>query len=99
VSAIIVDCDAHGPRPEAFVCSHIAAGLNYRTSPGFIAYPGSDMEYPDAWCPACEVYKQEHGGDWTDEITPPGFFRLICSDCYKDAQALARNAGVLELRN
>jgi hypothetical protein len=94
----LVNCDVHGPKPEAFVCSHIAEGLFSRTSPGFIAFPGPDMDFPDAWCPACEGYKQEHGGEWTEENTPPGFFRLICSSCYDDAQGLAADAGVLELK-
>jgi hypothetical protein len=89
----------HGRRPEAFACKHIVSGLFMRSSPGFIAFPGSDMDYPDAWCPECENYKQSCGGDWTDENTPQGLFRLLCCDCYLDAQALAQAAVLLDLRD
>jgi hypothetical protein len=70
-----------------------------RTSPGFIAFLGPDMEYPDAWCPDCEQYKLESGGAWTDENTPSGLFKLLCCDCYLDAQELACTAGRLDLRD
>ena len=87
-----IQCDAHGPQPISFACTHIAHGLLDGTSPGFVIAPEEPAEaYPLAWCAQCERLIGEAGWRrWLDELAD---FKMLCAACYLEARDLARDAG------
>jgi hypothetical protein len=99
VSRDLCECEAHGSRPETYVCNHIASALGREETAGFVCYPGDDEDgLTDAWCDDCEAYLQANGGDWIDdEVEVPGGLSILCSDCYLQARKMAADAGRLRV--
>jgi hypothetical protein len=82
-----VECDTHGPSPEAFVCQHIAAGLLRRERVGFYwTVHDPENPYPDAWCSECEERVKQTGGEWEGEALKHLQPKIMCSHCYEVAK-------------
>jgi hypothetical protein len=75
-----IQCDSHGERPRAFVCSHLVgqpSGLGFNRDE-----PSPDNPFPDAWCDDCEIIRVAHNG-WNDESQKLAKISLLCSACYE----------------
>jgi hypothetical protein len=77
-------CEKHGQQQIAFVCYHVTAASKGETV-GFVSSrPDDENDLRDAWCEACDVYLQAHGGDWVDGVAEvPDGISLICAECYR----------------
>jgi hypothetical protein len=86
-----VHCGRHGDNREAFMCKH----LLHHSRLGFFSDPEEpDNPYPDAWCPACEQERIDHGaaGEFNSDYARANF-ALVCGECYKEIKA--KNVGNL----
>jgi hypothetical protein len=93
------ECETHGPRPETYVCAHIASAACHGTTAGFVTYPpDNDDGLSDAWCEGCEEFLQANGGEWVDDqVEVPDGLAILCSECYLKAKSLAAVAGRLHV--
>ncbi len=83
----MIECADHGPRPETFVCQHLALSLRTRKPVGFFWAQGA-KERPDAWCQECNQRVKAAGGRWVGEAAEKLGVRLICAGCYDDLHEL-----------
>jgi hypothetical protein len=78
-----VQCNTHGEREEAFVCTHLVGegtGLGFHCD-----VPSAENPFPDAWCDNCELIREAHG-EWNDEAQKLSKISLLCSGCYERAR-------------
>jgi len=80
----VCECREHGEQPITFVCQHIASTARPNTA-GFVSYsPEGRDDLRDAWCSACDVYLEEHGGDWIEgSVEVPDGITILCAECYR----------------
>ena len=83
-----VECPEHGPRPEAFVCRHIAESLHDRKVVGFHWALEEHSDRPDAWCDECDGRLESFGGEWVGQPVEHLGVRLLCGVCYDRAREL-----------
>jgi len=83
-----VECERHGPQPEAFVCQHIAESLRTGQSVGFFWSSESSESRPDAWCRECNERVKRTGGEWVGEAAEALGVKLLCGGCYDAAKQL-----------
>lgn len=79
---MIIKCNRHGDREDAFVCSHLLDGEGL----GFHFDVHSSSPHPDAWCTQCDRVRIENGGEWNDRSETLIDVRLVCADCYEEAK-------------
>ena len=84
----VVECESHGPQPEAFVCQHVARSLWTNEPVGFFWSTESETPRPDAWCLECEERVQKTGGEWIGEADANLGVTLICGSCYDRAREM-----------
>ena len=82
-----VECGDHGTGYQTFVCRHLADG----TGRGFVFFEEPDNPYPDAWCDACEVVREEVDG-WDEESERTAGITLRCHHCYIEIRDRANAA-------
>jgi hypothetical protein len=84
-----IQCEAHGERSKAFVCSHLCDGhgLGFNSDE-----PTAECPYPDAWCDDCEIIRARHDG-WNKESEELCEIKLVCSFCYEQMRAKNTRTG------
>lgn len=78
---VTVECDRHGVSHAAFVCRHLAHGVDL----GFFSDDSSDDPRPDAWCSKCDEILMRDG-DWNEENEKLAGITLLCAKCYDEVR-------------
>ena len=81
----LFECERHGEREVTLVCQHIAHAVDSGKEVGFYWSREDDNTFPDAWCKSCNLKLLENGG-WDKNLFKKASFKIICSECYKEAK-------------
>jgi hypothetical protein len=88
-----VECDVHGSRAPAFVCSYLVLTLMDMKARG-VTWTKDDDGEVSAYCDECRDRLEAGGGEWNDELEAQAGVQLLCFGCFERVLEINTNMGL-----